>query len=172
MTRIMFQTLAQAAEAYYGELRKFLLLRTGSPSLADDIVQETWIRASTTGAAMPDNPRAYLYRIAGNLATDHLRRTRTRAATVSEGDVPEEVPSDDPAPDRVVAARQDLGLLAEAIRELPPKCREVFLLYRGQGLTMRQIALRLEIAEKTVEKHIARGMVHCRRRLRETGRDI
>lgn len=64
-------------ETYYDELRQFIRQRTGSASLAEEVLQETWIRASTTTAALPENPRAYLYRMAGNLAVDQTLRVRT-----------------------------------------------------------------------------------------------
>ena len=172
MTQPSFQSLAQAVEAYYEELRRFVWRRTGSAWLADDIVQETWIRATTTGAAMPDNPRAYLYRMAGNLAIDQLRQEGKQPSATTEDHLLEQVASAAPAPDMAVAARQELDVLVEAVRGLPDKCRLVFLLYRGRGLTMRQIAARLGISEKTVEKHIARAMVDCRRKLRQAGRDV
>ena len=172
MTQRSFQSLAQAVETYYEELRLFVRRRTGSASLADDIAQETWIRASTTSAAMPDNPRAYLYRMAGNLAIDQLRRQDTQVRSTAEDIQSQQIACSAPAPDAVVAGRQEFAILTEAVQGLPEKCRLVFLLYRGQGLTMRQIAKRLDISEKTVEKHIARAMVDCRRRLRQAGRDV
>lgn len=172
MTGRTFQSLAQAVEAYYDELRSFVLRRTRSPSLADDVLQETWLRASTSGAAMPDNPRAYLYRMAGNLLIDHVRKHGTEAQAPAEIGLAERLASPDPAPDAVVGARQELAILAQAVDELPAQCRRVFLLYRGQGLTMRQVALRLGISQKTVEKHIARAMVHCRQRMRDAGRAV
>ncbi len=172
MTQRTFETLAQAVEAYYEELRRFVRRRTGSAVLADDVVQETWIRAKATKAEMPNNARAYLYRIAGNLAVDHLRRVSAQEKTVVDAGATEQVACPFPAPDVALASRQELAILTEAIETLPRKCRTVFLLYRGHGLTMREIAERLDISEKTVEKHIARAMVHCRRRLREAGRNV
>ena len=77
-----FQSLSQAVEAYYEELRQFIHQRTGSPVMAEDVVQETWIRANTSAVTMPDNPRAYLYRTASNIATDHLRRQQSRSRAV------------------------------------------------------------------------------------------
>ncbi len=172
MDKRTFRSLAQAAEAYYEELRRFALRRTGSKSLADDVVQETWLRASTTGVAMPYNPRAYLYRMTGNLVVDHLQRRGDADGPRADGALAEQVACPAPAPDAEVAARQEFAILSEAVRDLPEKCRHVFILYRGHGLTMRQIAARLGISEKTVEKHIARAMVQCRKRLREAGREV
>jgi len=181
MAQRPFQSLTQAVETYYEELRQFVLRRTGSRTLAEDVIQETWLRASTPGGVMPDNPRAYLYRMAGNIAIDHLRRIRTQTrveggsladprAPTQDGQI--EIASPSPFPDEVAAAREELAILCGAIEELPEKCRQVFLLYRGDGLTMREIAVRLNVSQKTVENHIARAMVHCRRRLSAAGRKV
>jgi RNA polymerase sigma-70 factor (ECF subfamily) len=163
-----FESLTHAVEAYYDELRRFLLDRTGSPAVADDVIQEAWLRSRTTTVEMPSNPRAYLYRLVGNLAIDHLRRDG-RQARVADALLPEQVARPDPAADIVVQARQTLAIIAEAVAELPPRCREVFTLYRGNGLTVRQIAARLGTSEKTVEKQVAKAMLHCRHRLRDAG---
>ncbi|KGK41650.1 RNA polymerase sigma70 [Nitrincola sp. A-D6] len=181
MTHPSFQSLAQAVETYYEELRRFIRQRTGSSSIAEEVVQETWIRANATSTALPDNPRAYLYRMAGNLAVDHLRRQKSWEKSVCfangeqdayEGTEAEELPNASVDPVEIAISQQELAALNAAVRELPEKCREVFLLYRGHGLSMREVATLLSISEKTVEKHIARAMLHCRSRLREVGRNI
>lgn len=166
-----FRSLTQALEAYYGELRRYLLQRTGSPAIADDVIQETWLRARTTGAVMPDNPRAYLYRMVANVATDLSRRDAAHGRALA-GVVEEQMATPAALPDSAAESRQVMRLLIEAVDDLPPKCREVFLLYRGRGLTMRQISARLGVSQKTVEKHIARAMLHCARRLTEAGIDL
>ncbi|HAQ00988.1 MAG TPA: RNA polymerase sigma factor, partial [Rhodospirillum rubrum] len=79
-----FGSLAQAVETYYDDLKAFIVRRTGSPSLAADVVQDTWVRAASAEIAMPDNVRAYLYRMAANLAIDHLRRDGARARGLCE----------------------------------------------------------------------------------------
>lgn len=149
--------------------------------MAEDVIQETWIRASTTTTDLPDNPRAYLYRMASNVAVDHIRRQKAweREEKAYDGYEAEssreqldQLPS--PIPDLIdtIISRQGLAILDAAVRELPDKCREVFLLYRGHGLSMREVAIHLSISEKTVEKHIARAMLHCRKRLRDAGRNV
>lgn len=165
------RSLAQAVELHYAELHRYIRRRTGSSSIADDVIQETWIRASTANVAMPDNPRAYLFRMAGNLAVDQQRRGHGSNIGLDDVLPADSLASPEPGPDRVLGGRQELAILVAAVRDLPERCRTVFLLYRGEGLTMRQIAARLEISEKTVEKHIARAMVHCRARLHRAKRE-
>ena len=67
-------------------------------------------------------------------------------------------------------ARERLAILIDAVNDLPPRCREVFLLSRFDALTNGQIADRLGITRNMVEKHIIKAMVHCRRRLDAAGK--
>ena len=171
MKQRKFRSLTQAVEVYYEDLRAFARRWTGSESLADDVVHETWLRANTSNAAMPQNVKAYVFRMAGNLAIDHLKRETTRAKRESDS-ITGLSRSAARTPEAHAAARQELAILEEAVLDLPPKRRRIFILYRGHGLTMRQIAERLDISEKTVEKQIARAMLHCRARLRDAGCEI
>ncbi|MEX2453900.1 MAG: sigma-70 family RNA polymerase sigma factor [Rhodospirillaceae bacterium] len=70
----------------------------------------------------------------------------------------------------VAAGRERLAILSHAVDELPPRCREVFLLSRLDGLSNGEIAQRLGISRNMVEKHIIKAMVHCRRRLDAAGK--
>lgn len=161
--------LARLVETHYEDLRVFVRRRVGSATVAQDIVQETWLRVATDPPARdPEQPLAYLYRVAANLALDRQRRERLEARHHAPGPLPDRADAA-PGPDRVAAAREELAVLQCAVTELPERCRAAFLLCRGRGLTMREAAARLGISEKTVEKHVARALVHCRRRLAEAG---
>lgn len=157
--------LAAALASHYEEIKAFILRKVGCADLAADVAQDAWVKMATTTPGEPiENPRAYLYRVAGNLASDRLRQAALRARL--DGDVP---PEGDAAagltPERVAAGRQEYAVLLAAVEELPEKCRAAFLLYRGRGLSMREVAEALDISPKTVEKHVARAMLHCRARL-------
>jgi RNA polymerase sigma-70 factor (ECF subfamily) len=95
-----------------------------------------------------------------------------RAHTVEGSPSELEATCSAPLQDAVVQGRQELALLHRTIDELPPKCRVVFLLSREHGLTMKEIAARLGISEKTVEKHILRAMTQCRQALHAVGRPV
>ena len=70
----------------------------------------------------------------------------------------------DPAPDvqEILAGQQRLQRLMLGLQRLPPRCREVFLLNRSEGLSYIQIADRLDISLSMVEKHIARAAFFLR----------
>jgi RNA polymerase sigma-70 factor (ECF subfamily) len=65
---------------------------------------------------------------------------------------------DDISPERRTSAHQELRRLAEAIDQLPPKCRETIWLRRVDDLSQKEVAEKLGIAQKTVEKHVMKGM--------------
>jgi RNA polymerase sigma factor (sigma-70 family) len=156
-----------------GRLRLFVKRLVGNRATAEDLVHDAFLNL-LRGTQTPEieNSRSYLTRTAKNLAIDHLRRQRARSLYTGELG-PADVPvCDQPLPDAVVQGRQELATLRAVIDRLPTKCRVVFLLSRDHGLTMRQIAERLGITEKTVEKHLMRAMVDCRRELRAIGRAV
>ncbi|GLK73521.1 DNA-directed RNA polymerase sigma-70 factor [Ancylobacter dichloromethanicus] len=146
----------------------------GSPNTAEDLVQDVFV-GLLRGSAFADaeNKQAYLARCATNMALDHLRRERARARYLCGSDLSDcEVACTAPLPDETLQGVQELALLRRTVDQLPPKCRVVFLLSRDHGLTMREIAARLGLSEKTVEKHIARAMTQCRQALRAAGRPL
>jgi RNA polymerase sigma factor (sigma-70 family) len=165
--------LLAAFEAHYDELTAFVRRRVNCPALAADIVQEVYVRlAGGSAPGIVRNPRAFLYRVAGNLAIDHLRQNRARARYIIPSPPSEDVQSPEPSADMVVQSREEIAILQRTVLELPEKCREAFLLYKGHGLSMKAVAEILHLSPKTVEKHIAKAMVHCRLRLREAGRHV
>jgi RNA polymerase sigma-70 factor (ECF subfamily) len=171
MTEAAIGTLAEAVEAHYEELKAFVLRRTGSPVLTADILQEIWLRAAKARPEAPIlNRRAYLYRVAERVTADHLRRDRVESRRWAGDAASVHLVDPSPGPEQTAAAREEFAVLCAAVDELPRKCREAFLLYRGRGLSMREVARALGVSQKTVEKHIAKAMLHCRRRLQEAGR--
>lgn len=60
-------------------------------------------------------------------------------------------------------------LLLEAIDELPPKCKAVFVLSRIDGMKNSEVASHLDISLKSVEKHIGKALKYLRQRLKQTG---
>jgi RNA polymerase sigma-70 factor (ECF subfamily) len=154
------QWLARAICPHEPALRRWLGRRTLSVDL-DDIVQEAYARL----AVLPSvdhilNPRAYFFRTAFSILVNEVRRSQiVPIDAVAELDRLE-IECMAPTPDREAEGRQELRLLAEAIAQLPPRCREVFVARKVQGLSQRETAQHLGIAESTVEKHIAVGLRH------------
>jgi RNA polymerase sigma-70 factor (ECF subfamily) len=166
----MSTTTAEALRALlvadYGELDRRLTRRLGSSDLASDVLQETYLRLERlrdVGAVR--SPRAYLFRIALNIAHDR-RRAEQRRLTTAEIDALLEIPDDRPDAARVIEDRSEVGLLREAIAELPERRRRVLLLSRIDGRPHREIAERLGVTVRTVETDLKQAVEHCAERLK------
>jgi RNA polymerase sigma factor (sigma-70 family) len=147
-------------------------LRQSLPSLADvdDLVQDCFariMRARNTGSVR--SPKPLLFAIARNAVRDFITR-KTRAVlipiTETEGLAVLEEGSDVV---EQVCRKQELALLTEAIHSLPERCREVLLLRKIKGLSQKEIAELLGIAEHTVEALAAKGTRRCADFLRARG---
>jgi RNA polymerase sigma-70 factor (ECF subfamily) len=153
-------------------LKKFLGRIFGRGREVDDLAQETFLRAFAAEAGEPIlYPKAYLYRIARNLALNERARLSNNAHVTLE-DLPEPTVlslSEAVAVDDHVHQRRKMAIFAEAISALPPQSRQVFLLRKVHGLSQREVALKLGIAESTVEKHVASGLVKCQHYLSAHG---
>lgn len=99
-----------------------------------------------------------LAHVARRLAIDKLRRRTTKQALM--GEAPGDEGTDLAAnPERVTMGAQRLQRVIDVIDEMPPRRREIFLLRRMEELTDIQIARKLGISMKTVEKHMHRAML-------------
>lgn len=147
-------------------LRRHLQRQLGSSDAAEDAVQETFLRMLRyRGVDDAGECRALLFRVAASVVVDRQRYAKARRANDHCAIEDQELVSDEPQPDRSLANRQDLALLRRAILALPPRCREVFLLHRFEGLSYRDIARRFGTSERTVENQISHALAVCRRAL-------
>lgn len=150
-------------EAFLNRERTPLLgfLRRRMPCEEDvqDVAQECLMRMLRYAHSEP--PRAWkplLYRVAANAACDHARR---RTARHSDEHVPleqEDLISETLRPDQALARDEELAILEHAILELTPKCRQVFLLHRMEGMTYSEIAEHMGFSESMVQKYISRAL--------------
>ena len=152
----------------YRDLLRFLTRRTGNAERAADVAQDTYVRLAAIAPGNLDvrNPRAFVYRVAGNLAIDALRRDGRIASDVTVLDAGEAVPDPAPSPEASTLAREQLRLLEAALDELPSRPRLALLLSRVEGRSFAEIARQLAVSESMVAKYIAQALRHCRDRLR------
>lgn len=152
-------------------LRRFLTRMCRCEETAADVAQDVYLRLLRYAPRrVVDNPKAYLFQVAANAARDRLARESARERLVDGGPPAETVPCPRPDAEAVTLARERLAILADAVDDLPPRCREVFLLSRFDGLSNGRIAERLGISRNMVEKHIIKALLHCRRRLDAAGK--
>lgn len=152
--------------ADYTEFDRRLTHRLGSADFASDVLHETYLRLEgITDLAPVRSPKAYLFRIALNIANDH-RRAETRRLTVDEVDCLLDLPDDQPDAAQVTEDRSEMRLLRRAIAELPGRRRQVLMLSRIEGLPNREIARLLGVTVRTVETDLKQAIEHCADRLK------
>jgi RNA polymerase sigma factor (sigma-70 family) len=145
-------------EIYRPALTRYFGRRVRDAAEVDDLVQEAMIRLiERPGGDSVANPQAYLFRIAHNLVADHYRRRRGGDHDlIDECEMPG------------IAAAQEQGrnfsdlqfLLESALAELPENCRTAFVLRRFEGYETEEIAARLGVSRRMVQKYLVRAMTH------------
>ncbi|MDF2490197.1 MAG: subfamily polymerase sigma-24 factor [Pseudomonas sp.] len=138
------------------------LLRTlqrlvDSPSTAEDLLQETYLRVARALRERPvEHLEPFVFQVARNLALDHLRARRLQRRTLLD-DVPERVLHNVPAPigtcEETAHAEQLLRRLGTRLT-LTPRQRRIFTLSRLQGASYLEIAARLQVSPSTVQKEL------------------
>jgi RNA polymerase sigma-70 factor (ECF subfamily) len=153
--------LARAVLPHEPALRAWLGHRRVVDLDIDDIVQETYATlVSLESIDAIRDARSYTFQVAFSILAMHVRHARV-VPMHSTADIEQlAIEAPEPSPERQVEDRDELRHLAEALASLPDKCRQVFLLRRVEGLSQREAAARLGLSEKTLEKHMARGIRH------------
>jgi len=162
---------AEEVQSHEPALRSFLRRLVASLSDVDDLVQECYLRVMKAKTRAPiRSTKAFLFTTARNAAHD-LRRRRAVSDPIPfvETDGASVLMDERDGVVDSVCRQQELALLAEAIRTLPKRCHQVFLLRKIQLLPQKEIARRLGISESTVETLVARGVASCAEFLRRRG---
>ncbi len=129
----------------------------------EDVAQEAYLRAYIAEQQKEiEQPKAYLFRIAKNLALTQLTRKSEKITDYLEECGASVVIESGAAADSEVEAEESLGLYCEALAALPEKCRQVFLLRKVHGLAHKEIAERMSLSVSSVEKYLLRGILDCK----------
>ncbi len=124
-----------------------------------DLRQDVYVRVYEAGATTrPNNAQAFVFATARNLMIDRIRRAKAVPFEAMDDSDFSELAIDDMSPERQYAARSELRQLQDALATLPPACRQVVELRKIAGMSQREVALQLGIAEGTVEKQISKGI--------------
>jgi RNA polymerase sigma-70 factor (ECF subfamily) len=140
-------------------LMHFLRLSRRNKGDAEDLCQDVYIRDyEAAQKEIPHPVKPFVFTVARNLLINRAKRDQI-VSIDSMADLDElGIAMDEPTPDRSVMARQELHRLEAALEQLPPRCRQVVVLSRIEGLTRSEIASRMGIAESTVSAHLTDGM--------------
>lgn len=142
------------------ELRGWLRPRLGRlcGCEVDDVVQEAYARIWQADLSCVHNGRAYLYATVRHLLSEYLRRSRVVPIELLGEIEALNLISDEPGPDRRIAAHQELERLQAIVARLPSRCRQAFELRKFHGLSHREVAKHMGLSEKTIENHLTRAL--------------
>lgn len=153
--------------AYGHELYRFALTRTKDPALAEEIVQDTILRAWRHQDGFDPqraSQRTWLFQIARNLTTDAFRRRSVRPVATNGTAVPEREQPGDPYGEAV-----DRWQIEAALAGLRPEHREVIQLVHFEGLSLEEAADRAQIPVGTVKSRCFYALRSLRDILTESG---
>ncbi|MEX2367458.1 MAG: RNA polymerase sigma factor [Pseudohongiellaceae bacterium] len=128
----------------------------------EDTVQETFIRAyEAQKTRVIHSPRSFLYKVAKNLALSELSR-KTNKMMVTIGDLEDlDVLVGNSSMEDELDVGKHMASLAHVIGDLPPKCQSVIVMRKVYGFSHKEIARRMDISVKTVEKHLTKALQRC-----------
>ena len=149
-------------DAYYNNIRSYIYFKTGDTTLADDLVQEVFLRIwDKRRDIRKETLRPLLYTIAGNLVKNHFNHKKVEY-NFSKNSNPSG--TSEPA-DFEMETREFERLLQETLASINEKSRIVFLMNRIEKLTYGEIAESLGLSVKAVEKRMKTALEHIRKRI-------
>ncbi len=159
------QEITTLYEEYNETLVRYLTIRLRNKHDAVEVAQEAYIRLIRKDNLDDiDCFQSFLFRTATNISID-VQRQRARqdrnfaSSKFLFGHI------DEITPERDLNAKQILAELAEALEELPPKCREAFRLYKFKNLSHGEIADKMGLSVSSIRKYITRGLAYCTQRI-------
>ena len=150
-------------DQYYESIRSFAYYKTGDVDLADDIVQEVFLKLWTNrNDVKNDTIKSLLYTIASNTIKNHFKHQKVVYNFQKQDKTNEETSEQ---ADSNLRQEELNRKLQDALAEIPEKSREVFLMNRIEGLTYSDIADRLGLSVKAIEKRMSEALSILRSRI-------
>lgn len=150
--------------AYHDRIRCYIASMVRDPAEAEDLAQETFLRAHCRQDALrnPKAARGWLYRIATRVCVDHLRKRARQVALDSEEEPPHEgrAVSGTPSAQERAERAQTSACVQRCLDYLPDSYRAVILLYEAHGVTAPEIAELLGVSLGTIKIRLHRA--RCR----------
>lgn len=156
------QAIDQLYSHHHSWLQGWLRKRLGNAADAADLAQDTFVRLLSSAPGEPLNltaPRAYLATIANRLTINlYRRRSLEQAYLAALAEVPEELA---PSLEHQALVLEALDEVDRVLAVLPAKARQAFLMAQLEGYTQEEIASRLGISVRSVQRHLARAFEEC-----------
>ena len=163
-------SLASLALSYRQPLLRFFARRSLTPEAAEDCAQDVFMRLARVADPGVENSEAYLFKVARHVLIDRARRASVRFEGMHDPIADLQLVSSEGSPSRILEGREALEQAAKALRELPERTRNIFLLNRLDGLTYTQLAARYAVNVKVIEREMSKALSHLRQRLPDNDR--
>ena len=145
----------------------YFLRRTQNHAEAEDLTQEVFIRLANRTTQDVEYGSAYVFQVASNLLKDRSRRYRTKLDYRSTIGAIEAHYVDPLDPFRVAAAKDSIAQMCAALGELNEVTKNVFVLYRLEGMNKAVIADAFGLSVSSIDKHITKATVFLTKRFGE-----
>lgn len=145
----------------YPDFRERLRRRLGSADLADEALNEVYVKLRTTEKeySVRDAP-AYLFRLTLNAAHD-LRRSASRHSLAEQIEAALDIADPEPSAARTAEDREAVGQLEAAIATLTERRRMILIAVRIHERSCREIAAELGVSTRTIEMELRSALEHC-----------
>lgn len=154
-------------ERHKGPLYRYLQRMCRNPEIANDLFQEVWgkVIASRERYEVRAQFNTFLFRIAHNCAVDHFRRSGRQPAAQTDdvADLEEQLAgADAECPDARLSEAQLQAAFRQALQQLPPEQRDVFVLYEETGLSLEEIGRITGVAMETAKSRLRYALTKLR----------
>ncbi len=155
--------VSHAWDDHHAEIYNFLRRATRDEGAAEDLLQETFLRLTTEvgRGRPPEHLRAWLYRVASNLATSRGRRLTTALRWLRLHGEHEAHPGAQESPEAGVLRRERRADLESLLESLPADARTALLLSRD-GFTGTEIAVQIGRSHAATRSLLSRARVQLR----------
>ena len=170
-TEILFRDLVKS---HRNRLQRFIIKNIGNQTDAEDLTQQAFLEAARSYESFRGQSElsTWLYGIAMNLVRNYLSRAPHRKYDFTDDSSLELSPSTALSPDAHLEQAQEVGALAVALDELPPRMREVLLLVAVDELSYEEAAVLLTVPVGTVRSRLSRARSALREKLEKSGVEL
>lgn len=159
------EAFAQLFYAYKDKLHGFLLGITRSEQLAEDLVQDVFLKIwqNRSSVSDVDNFNAYIYGIARNQVIDSLRRFARETYALDQLAESTSFATEGNTPLNALENKEIQEKIHEAVRQLPPQQQKVYILYKEEGLKTEDVAEQMNLSVSTIRNHMMHATSNLRR---------
>ncbi|HVU53652.1 MAG TPA: RNA polymerase sigma-70 factor [Puia sp.] len=156
----------QVFDQYHQKLYFFILYKTRSEYIAEEVVQITFAKFWQCRQTLQEEYTisTQLFRMATTILIDFLRKYNNKDAVTARLDVVNMEEGVDSTNEKMSGAELQKRI-SEAVNDLPPKRKQVFEMSREQGMSYREIAETLSVSSKTVETHIYKALKQIKKHI-------